>query len=124
MFAPVTVTLPLDPSMDSPQLNVDPPPTKFWPPIMLILPVPVPAVVVNPVGAALLNPPAPMQDKVPPLKVKFLVPAPVTKDEPTVRVFPFRSSVAVERVNDRVEPAPEGMVSASSSRYTPPLLAP
>lgn len=83
---------------------------------MLMVPVPVPAVVVNPVGAALLKPPIPPHVSVPPLKVKFLVPVPVMYSKPAVRVNPLRSMVPKPCVKVRVDP----IVNASSSRCVPP----
>ena len=72
------------------QLNVEPPPTKVLAvaAVMEIEPVPVPAVVVKLVGAALLNAVvAPVgQTNVPPLNVKFFVPVAVVNAVPTVNV--------------------------------------
>jgi hypothetical protein len=86
---PVNVLLPLiisvpAPSLDSVQLNVEPPPIKDLAVALdiLIFPVPVPAVVVNPVGAEFSNPAIvlpPATTKVPPLNVRFFVPVAVTK---------------------------------------------
>ena len=72
------------------QLNVEPPPTNVLAvaAVMEITPVPVPAVVVNPVGTALLNAvvEAVGQINVPPLNVKFFVPVEVVNVVPTVNV--------------------------------------
>ena len=80
VFAPDMVNAPA-PSLDRVQLNVEPPPTNVLAvaAVMLILPVPVPAVVVYPVGTALLKDvvAAVGQTSVPPLKVRFLVPVAV-----------------------------------------------
>lgn len=79
---------------------------------MRIVPVPVPAVVVNPVGAALLNAPVPavVTTRVPPLKVKSFVPVWVNT-EVVVAVCPFRSNVPSTRFK---LPVPV-MLRASSS---------
>ena len=80
VLLPETVSAPA-PSLDRVQLNVEPPPTKVLAvaAVMLILPVPVPAVVVKFVGAALLKDDvfALGQTSVPPLNVRFFVPAAV-----------------------------------------------
>ena len=72
------------------QLNVEPPPTNVLAvaAVMEIVPVPVPAVVVKLVGAALLNAvvAAVGQTNVPPLNVKFFVPVAVVNAVPTVNV--------------------------------------
>ena len=95
------------------QLNVDPPPTNVLAvaAVMEIVPVPVPAVVVKLVGAALLNDDvfAEGQTNVPPLKVRFFVPVAVVKRVPTVYVKPFKSNVP--DVSVVVTPVP--VVSAS-----------
>ena len=67
--------------------------------VMLILPVPVPAVVVNPVGCALFHAVAVafVTVTVPPLKVKFFVPASVM-NEFTESVWPLRFNVPVVSV--------------------------
>lgn len=102
------------------QLNVEPPPAKLFAalPVMEIVPVPVPAVVVKPVGATLLNAAGVFagQTRVPPLNVRFLVPVAVVYDEPTVRVFPFRSIVPLVWVRVRLDP----IVRASCSTQVPP----
>jgi hypothetical protein len=69
---------------------------------MEIVPVPVPAVVVNPVGAGLLNEFAPLseQAKVPPLNVRFFVPVAVVNLNEGVAVYPAKLSVPF--VNVRV----------------------
>jgi len=81
VLLPDTVRAPA-PSFDRVQLNVEPPPTNVLAvaAVMLILPVPVPAVVLKFVGAALLNASTAAAEhrSVPPLKVKSLVPAAVT----------------------------------------------
>ena len=96
VFEPVMVKAPAPPWL-SVQLNVEPPPTNVLAvaAVMEIVPVPVPAVVVNPVGFELLNEVAlaPVQTIVPPLKVRFFVPAPVTNLVGQVKVFPFKSNV-------------------------------
>jgi hypothetical protein len=80
VLSPVIVNAPAPPWF-SVHLNVVPPPTKVLAnvPVIEIVPMPVPAVVVKPVGAALLNTvaEAPEQTIVPPLNVRFLVPAAV-----------------------------------------------
>jgi len=80
VLLPETVSVPA-PSLERVQLNVEPPPTKVLAvaPVMLILPVPVPAVVVKFVGLALLKAvvEAVGQIRVPPLNVRFFVPTPV-----------------------------------------------
>ena len=72
------------------QLNVEPAPTNVLPvaAVIEIDPVPVPAVVVKLVGAALLNAvvEAVGQTNVPPLNVKFFVPVAVVNAVPTVNV--------------------------------------
>ena len=90
------------------QLNVEPLPTNVLAvaAVMEIVPVPVPAVVVNPVGTALLNAvvEAVGQANVPPLKVRFFVPVAVVNAVPTVNVFPFKSNVPFVNVAVLVEP--------------------
>ena len=85
------------------QLNVDPPPTNVLAvcPVREIVPVPVPAVVENPVGAALLNDVVlePVIIIVPPLNVRFFVPALVANLVGQVKVFPFKSNVPFVRVH-------------------------
>jgi len=119
VFEPVIVKAPRPPWF-SVQLNVDPPPTNVLKvaAVMEIVPVPVPAVVVNPVGTLLLNAVdvAAGQTNVPPLKVKFFVPVAVVNAVPTVKVFPFKSNVPLVNVAVLVEP----IVKASSSRNVPP----
>jgi len=89
VFEPVMVKAPRPPWF-SVQLNVDPPPANVLKvaAVMEIVPVPVPAVVVKLVGAALLNAVvAPVgQTNVPPLNVKFFVPVAVVNAVPTVNV--------------------------------------
>ena len=96
VFEPVMVNAPAPPWFIV-QLNVEPPPTNVLAvaAVMEIVPVPVPAVVVNPVGALLLNDVVfgSGQTKVPPLKVKFFVPVTVVNLVPTVYVKPFKSNV-------------------------------
>ena len=72
--------------------------------VILILPVPVPAVVVKPVGAALLNAVVVALEtaSVPALNVRFFVPAAVMK-EGVVNVNPARSSVPAVSVYAPVE---------------------
>ena len=112
VFDPVIVKVPAPPWL-SVQLNVEPPPTNVLAvaAVMEIVPVPVPAVVVNPVGTALLNDDvfAEGQTNVPPLKVKFFVPEAVVKRVPTVYVKPFKSNVPCVSVVVVVAP----VVSAS-----------
>jgi len=95
------------------QLNVEPPPTNVLAvaAVMEIVPVPVPAVVVKLVGAALLNAvvEAVGQTNVPPLNVKFFVPVAVVNAVPTVYVKPFKSNVPL--VSVVVTPVP--VISAS-----------
>ena len=83
---------------------------------MLIVPVPVPAVVVKPVGAALLNAVADAAEQVsvPPLNVRFFVPAAVVKLVCIVTVKPFRSKVPFVRVIELL------VVKASRKRHVPP----
>ena len=80
VFEPVMVKAPAPPWL-SVQLNVEPLPTNVLAvaAVMEIVPVPVPAVVVNPVGTALLKAvvDAVGQTNVPPLNVKFFVPVAV-----------------------------------------------
>jgi hypothetical protein len=70
---------------------------------MEIVPVPVPAVVVKPVGSALLNAvaDAPEQIKVPPLKVIFFVPAAVITPVTSVCVSVYPAKLSVPLVNVR-----------------------
>ena len=116
VFEPVMVKAPAPPWLIV-QLKVDPPPTNVLADadVMEIVPVPVPAVVVKLVGAALLNAnaPAPEQNIVPPLKVKFFVPPAVTNLTEEVLVYPAKSNVpfvnvSVEQVNElpRDQPPP------------------
>ena len=74
--------------------------------VMLILPVPVPASVLNPVGTALLKAVvvAAGQTNVPLLKVRTFVPVAVVYAVPTVSVFPLRSSVPLVSVSVFVDP--------------------
>ena len=101
------------------QLNVEPPPTNVLAvaAVMEIVPVPIPAVVVKLLGAALLNAnaPEPEQNNVPPLKVKFFVPPAVTNLTEELLVYPAKSNVpfvnvSVEQVNalanDQPPPTP------------------
>ena len=91
----------------SAQLNIDPPPLNVFADalVKLIEPVPVPAVVVKPVGTALLNE-AELFDAItiePPLKVRFLVPVAVKNVAvelvlDSVNVLPLRSSVPLVSV--------------------------
>ncbi len=112
VFEPVMVNAPAPPWLIV-QLNVEPPPTNVLAvaAVIEIAPVPVPAVVVNPVGAALLNDVvfAVGQTNVPPLKVKFFVPVAVVNLVPTVYVKPFKSNVPL--VSVVVTPVP--VISAS-----------
>ena len=85
--------------------------------VILMVPVPVPAVVVKPEANSKKAIPLPGQVSVPPLKVRFLVPLkPAVYSLPTVRLNPLRSIVPLVCVNARVEP----IVSASSKRKVPP----
>jgi hypothetical protein len=101
VFEPVMVKAPA-PLWASVQLNVEPPPTNVLAvaAVMEIVPVPVPAVVVNPVGAALLNAVvfAPDISNVPPLNVIFFVPVAVVSLVVHVRVKPAKSSVPLVSV--------------------------
>jgi hypothetical protein len=78
-------------------LYIDPPPTNVLAvaAVMEIVPVPVPAVVVKLVGAALFQAVAlaAEQTKVPPLNVKFFVPAAVPAEVVFVSVNPAKLSV-------------------------------
>ena len=98
VFEPVIVKAPAPPWF-SVQLKVDPPPTNplAVAAVMEIVPVPVPAVVVNPVGWKLLKAllTARGQINVPPLKVKFFVPVPVINVDPGVKVFPFKCFIKI-----------------------------
>jgi hypothetical protein len=101
VFAPVIVSAPAPPWLRV-QLKVDPPPAKVLAvaAVKEMMPVPVPAVVVNPVGFALLNAvPDTLSASVPPLNVIFLVPAFVWNAPAKVRVLPFRSTVPFVRAN-------------------------
>ena len=95
VFDPVMSKLPAPPWLIV-QLNVDPLPTNCLPlaAVMEIVPVPVPAVVVNPVGKGLLNATtlAFVQTKSPPLKVRFFVPVTVVNLFDAVQVLPFKSN--------------------------------
>lgn len=119
VFEPVRVNAPAPPWL-SVQLYVDPPPTNVFAEalVRLMVPVPVPAVVVNPVGTALLNAVAPdaVTKNVPPLNVKFLVPVAVRNVD--VNVWPLRSSVPL--VSTIASLAASAFVSASCSVTVPP----
>ena len=80
--------------------------------------MPVPAVVVKLVGAALLNAVvlAVGHTRVPPLNVKFFVPVAVVNAVPTVSVCPFKFNVPLFIVKVPVEP----IVNASISCQVPP----
>jgi hypothetical protein len=69
--------------------------------VIVILPVPGPAVVVNPEGAALLNMTVgvPVRRIDPPLNVIFFVPAAVVKACGHDTVLPFKSNVPLVMVN-------------------------
>lgn len=86
--------------------------------VIEIEPVPVPAVVVKFVGAALLKAVAVAagHTNVPPLNVRFLVPVAVVNAVPTVRVKPARLIVPLVSVNVRVDP----IVSAPANVIVPP----
>jgi hypothetical protein len=79
------------------QLYVEPPPTNVFAvaAVILIVPVPVPAVVVNPVGTALFHAVVVAAEHaiVPPLNVMFFVPVAVTKVVVGVSVYPAKSKV-------------------------------
>jgi hypothetical protein len=118
VFEPVIVKEPAPPWL-SVQLNVEPPPTKVLAvaAVMEIVPTPVPAVVVNPVGAALLNAVvfAAEISNVPPLNVRFFVPVAVANLTDCVVVYPAKSSVPFVNVriaqdnalpNDQPPPTP------------------
>ena len=119
VFETVTVNAPAPPWFNV-QLNVEPPPTNVLAvaAVMEIAPVPVPAVVVNPVGVRLLNDVvvAAGQTNVPPLKVKVFVPTPVVKSVPTVYVKPFKSNVPLFNVVATVE-----LCVKASCKVTEPL---
>ena len=118
VFEPVIVKAPAPPWLRV-QLYVDPPPTKVLAvaAVMEIMPVPVPAVVVKPVGLALFQAfPVPAKRTVPPLKVRFFVPVVVVNDAPAVNVLPLRSTVPLARVTVLVDPA----VMASCRAHVPP----
>jgi hypothetical protein len=95
------------------QLYVLPPPVNVLADalVRLMVPVPVPAVVVKPVGNPLAKKPVVTID--PPLKVKFLVPVLVLTPA-SVRVLPFRSTVPFCRV------AVPTMVTAELRAHSPP----
>lgn len=80
VLASVIVSAPAPPWL-SVQLYVEPPPTNVLATaaVMEIVPVPIPAVVVKPVGFTLLNAVDPPEGhtSVPPLNDRFLVPLPV-----------------------------------------------
>jgi hypothetical protein len=102
------------------QLNVDPPPANVLDDaeVIEIVPVPVPAVVVKPVGAALLNAvPEPDSTILPPLNVMFFVPAPVVNEPGTVNVKPARSRVPALRVT--LCPTPKVMAKAEIVKLVP-----
>jgi hypothetical protein len=107
VLAPVIVSAPKPPWFNV-QLNVEPPPAKVLAvaAVIEIVPVPVPAVVVKFVGAALLNEVvlAFGQTRVPPLKVRFFVPVAVVNRVPTVSVRPTRLSVPFVSVRVLLEP--------------------
>jgi hypothetical protein len=118
VFEPVIVKAPAPPWL-SVQLNVEPPPTNVLADaeVMEIVPVPVPAVVVNPVGAALLNAVAEENEHiiVPPLNVRFFVPVAVVNLNTGVVVYPAKLSVPFVNVrvpqfkalpNDQPPPTP------------------
>ena len=118
VFEPVIVNAPAPPWFNV-QLNVEPPPINVLAvaAVMEIAPTPVPAVVVNPDGATLLNVVAlaPEQTTVPPLKVKFFVAPAVINLCEEVLVYPAKSNVplvnvSVEQVNalpnDQPPPTP------------------
>ena len=119
VFEPVMVNAPAPPWFNV-QLNVEPPPTNVLAvaAVMEITPVPVPAVVVKLVGAALLNAVvvAAGQTNVPPLKVRFFVPVAVVNAVPTVYVKPFKSNVPLVKVVATVVP-----VVKASCKVTEPL---
>ena len=96
VFEPVIVKAPAPPWL-SVQLNVEPAPIKVLAlaPVMEIVPTPVPAVVVKVEGFKLRNAVVllPVTNKVPPLKVKFVVPVAVTNLVPAVQEFPFKFNV-------------------------------
>jgi len=104
-------------------LNVEPPPANVLglAESILILPVPVPAVVVKLVGCALLNDvPDPLMASVPPLNVRFFVPAAVVYVPvvPIVSVRPLRSIVPLVCVSVLVAPSVRSFVT---SCHVPPI---
>jgi hypothetical protein len=106
VFEPVMFNSPAPPWLIV-QLYVEPPPINDLEDaeVKEIVPVPVPAVVVKPVGTALLNGvvEAVEHNNVPPLNVKFFVPVAVTKLEPPVNVLPFKFNVPLVNVTIFVE---------------------
>jgi len=118
VFVPVTVSVVPAPPFVRTQLNVDPPPANVLEPLAgtkVMSPTPVPAVVVNPEGAALLKPVVlvPVMRIDPPLNVMPFVPAAVVIAFVVEKVFPFRSSVPFVRVVSPKPPALPFSVSAS-----------
>ena len=120
VFAPVIVRAPALPWLRV-QLKVEPPPTKVLAvaPVIEMVPVPVPAMVVNPVGLALKNALVveAVHTRVPPLNVRLFVPAFVPKYPDKVSVLPLRSNPPVVSVNI----APPVVVRALVS-WTPPTV--
>ena len=108
------------PAFSNVQLYVEPPPTNVLAVAALIdiLPVPMPAVVVKLVGAALLNEVvfAAGHNNVPPLKVMFFVPVAVVSLVPTLKTLPFKSTVPLVKVVTAVDI----MVKLSTNCQVPP----
>ena len=130
VFEPVMVNAP-EPAWFNVQLNVEPPPTNclaLAAPVMDIVPVPVPAVVVKLVGAALLNANTPVlgQTNVPPLKVRFFVPVAVENLVEFVAVYPAKLSVPFVNVSvvqfkalPSVHPPPTPLKVTAAPKATP-----
>ena len=124
IFVPVMVKAPAPPWLRV-QSTVEPPPTNVFADalVRLIVPVPVPAVVVNPVGTALLKAVVPeaTTTNVPPLNVRFLVPAAVRNVAvavaDSVSVLPSRFNVPLVSVT---APAKARLVVNASCSVTVP----
>jgi hypothetical protein len=129
VFDPVIVKAPAPPWF-SVQLNVEPPPTNVLAPaaVMEITPVPVPAVVVKFVGAALLNAVVLLKGitKVLPLKVRFFVPVAVVSLVESVVVYPAKLNVPFVNVTSVPENAlPKDQPPPTPLNVTPaPKLTP
>lgn len=118
VLLPVIVSAPAPPLFTA-QFHVEPPPANVFVPafVKVIVPVPVPAVVVNPVGELLVIPePVCSQRIVPPLNVMFFVPVSVESCAPGIKVWPFKLSVPFVSLKVRVDPK----VKLSKSWNVPP----